>query len=129
MALISSGCGIGVDVGIAVNVEVGSRVRVGAGVKVWVGEAVGDESGEAEFVPTQAERRIDNIHTMPVSFVLCMGLIFTGLPVLVSDIRRDGRAMTLAFQHSFGKPLKPLEAGFSFYAGSEAFDIFPKFYP
>ena len=54
MALISSGLGIGVAVGMAGDVDVAVGVRVGAGVKVWVAGAVSDESGAAEFVPVQA---------------------------------------------------------------------------
>jgi len=68
MTPISSGFGIGVGVGITVAVEVGSRVRLGAGVKVWAGGAVGDESGEAELVPAQAERMKVIIHTIPINF-------------------------------------------------------------
>jgi hypothetical protein len=70
MALISSGFGIGVAVGIAVDVEVAVGVSVEVGVKVWVGEAVSDEGGEAEFVPMQAERLMDSIHTIPIKFNL-----------------------------------------------------------
>ena len=72
MALISSGCGTGVAVGMAVAVEVGSRVRVGAGIKVWVGGAVGDESDEAELVPAQAERMNVVIHRIPIKFIFFM---------------------------------------------------------
>jgi hypothetical protein len=46
-------------------------VKDGTGVKVWVDGAVGDEGGEAEFVPTQAER-LNNIHTIPINFDLFM---------------------------------------------------------
>ena len=72
MALISSGFGIGVVVGIAVDVEVAVGVRVGAEIKVWVGAAVGDEGGETEFIPTQAERKMDSIHILPINFDLFM---------------------------------------------------------
>jgi len=52
------------------GVEVGADVRLGAGVKVWAGGAVGDESGEAEFVPVQAESMRTVIHTVPINFIL-----------------------------------------------------------
>jgi hypothetical protein len=57
-------------------VKVAVGVRIGAGIKVWVGGAVGDESGEAELVPVQAERMRDVIHKIPIIFVLFIGLIF-----------------------------------------------------
>ena len=53
---------------MTVDVEVGAGMMVGAGVKVWVGGAVGDEGGDAEFVPVQAERMI--IHTILINFIL-----------------------------------------------------------
>jgi len=70
MALISSGCGIGVGVsGMAVAVEVDSGVKVEAGVKVWAGGAVGDESVEAELVAAQADRMRVIIHTITIKFI------------------------------------------------------------
>ncbi len=57
---------------MTVEVDVGAGVKVGAMVKVWVDRAVGDESGEAEFVPAQAERMLDNIHKIPINFDLIM---------------------------------------------------------
>jgi len=84
MALISSGFGSGVGVGMIVAVEVGSRVRVGAGVKVWAGGAVGDESDEAELVPAQADRMRVIIHTIPINFIFFIVLIFPGFPVLMN---------------------------------------------
>ena len=57
---------------MVVEVDVGAGVKDGAGVKVWVDGAVGDESGEAEFVPAQAERRMTVIHTIPINFGLTM---------------------------------------------------------
>ena len=64
-------------------------VRMGAGVKVWAGGAVGDESGEAEFVPKQAERMIDMIPKIPINFILYIGLTLVGFPILMSNISRD----------------------------------------
>ena len=55
---------------VGVGVEVGVGVRVEVEVKAWGGVAIGDESGEAKFVPMQAVRMIEVIHTIPTNFSL-----------------------------------------------------------
>jgi hypothetical protein len=82
MALISSGCGIGVGEGMAVEVCVG--VRVAAGVKDWVGGALGDEGDATGLVPAQAEWITDVIPKITINlfmFILLIIMTFSHLAI------------------------------------------------
>jgi len=113
MALISSGCGIGVGVagGIVVGVDVCVCMKAGAEVKAWVGATVGDDSCEAEFVPMQAEKVRLIIHRIPINFIffICSLLLWDALDFLSPGEEKNLRMISETLRYC-----------------SECFDVFSR---